>query len=287
MKHRVVLAGLVGAAILALGSCATTDNVGEWVPEPRDPVVEELQEAETVVVLGYNSSYGLDDRLLDDAVSSGGFGLSISVEEDVNDRHPIGDRINEYEANFMELLTELGPYEVVDKETLFASSEYQDLPEIQEEDLLSNVLVADGYRMTYEFNNFMDDTDSVPNEGRVMNNFAAIMEDVGADLGIIVVEKPWVRVRRFALIPDKLLNGMESYFAVAGSTTYFFIRPRNGNKELYSPTFLDQSETRYLLDDYTTEQREEDEGDFLDQYDAVSASNHQRFVDWLSEEVGR
>jgi hypothetical protein len=283
MKHTVLVAGLVAAAVLALGSCATTDNVGTWVPDPRPAVVEELQEARTVVVLGYNSSIGLDDRTLDDRFSSGGFGLSISVEEDVNDRHPVGDRINGYEAEFMELLTELGPYEVVDKETLFAADSYARLPEVHADDPLSNVLVADGYRLTYEFNNFMDGTDSIPNEGEVVNNYAAILEEVGADLGIIVVEKPWVRVRTFALIPDQLINKMESYFAVAGSTTYFIILPRDINKELYSPTFLDQSDTRYLLKGYTAEQQEQDEVTFLDQYGAVSTSNHRRFVEWLAE----
>lgn len=282
---KVLMAAVVSTALfISLVGCATTDAIGEWEPEPTNRVTRSLQEAQTVAVLGYNTSRGLDDRLLNNAIDSS-FGLSISVEEKPGDKFPVGDRVNRYDETFRRLLREEGPYELIAKDAVVSSSAYQEIVGDPSDEMLSNVNAAENYTLTYQFATFMDNQDDVPMSGELVNRYKATLEELGADLGIIVVEKPYVRVQNYALIPDELFNGKEDYFAVAGQTTFYIIRPAAGNQVIFAPTFLDQSDQRYMTDDYTEAQRQEDQNSFLSQYDAVSASNQERFVRWLTTEV--
>ncbi len=286
MRNIFGLGAIIGLLSIVLTGCAVGSGAREVPPPPS--VVNELQSAKTVAVLGYNTSKGLDDRLLDDFIRSGIFDIDLSVDMSLEDtiKFPVGSMVDAHDSEF---IRELGNtrYTVIPKETVLSSPAYQAIKG-DPAGTLANVNAATGYTLTYQFDNWMDQrsgsssANRVPAPGQLVNNFREVLEELGADLGIIVVEKPYVRTQHYALFPHQWIHKKEPYFAVATSTTYYLIRPATINQVLYSKHIIMDSDTQYLRKGYTQEMRSDDEVNFLDQYADASRKNRAAFIEWLN-----
>ncbi|HKL86066.1 MAG TPA: hypothetical protein VJ861_07015 [Treponemataceae bacterium] len=276
----LLFVGLVGA----LTSCASMGT-------PREVLAsefEELREAKTIAVLGYNTSKGLDDRLLDNAIKSPLFELKLEIVDDRGVRFPVEGRVNTYDSNFLAAMKE-SAFTMVPKSAVLNSVAYKKIKGDPTSEL-SNVNVAKGYTVTYEFDNWMDNSNAsvanrVPAGGKLVDLYKKTLEELGADLGIIVVEKPYVYTKNYALIPDQLIHKKESFFAVAVVTNYYIVRPSTGNQVLWNKTIQTISDNQYPLKGYTPDQRKEDEAFFLEQYDVISKQNNVQFIEWLNEAI--
>lgn len=286
MKKSIGKILLFSGIVIALTSCASLGG-GAEKPLPAS-IVKELKEAKTVAVLGYNTSKGLDDRLLDEAIKAPLFEIKLEIVDARGEKFPIGGRVNTYDANFLASMKE-GPYKLISKSSVLNSTAYKKIKGDPTSEL-SNVNAAKGYTLTYQFDNWMDKAsetraNKVPSGGQLVNAFKETLEELGADIGIIVVEKPYMYVQRYSLIPDQLFFKKQQYFTVASLTTYYIVKPSTFNQVLHQKTFRTFSDTQYILKGYTPDQRKEDEVTFLEQYDTVSKKNHAEFFTWLNEQL--
>lgn len=286
-KHMTKALG-VALALIAITSCASLGGGSKEKPLPAS-IVKELKEAKTIAVLGYNSSKALDDRLVDGAIKAPLMEIKLEIVDARGDKFPIGNRINSYEQDFLAKIAK-GPYKVIDKNKVFAAAEYKAIKGDVNSDL-NNVNVAKGYTLTYKFDNWMDNAKSsstsnlVPALGELVNVYKKTLEELGADLGIIVVEKPYIYVKNYALIPDQLFYKKQNYFTVASSTTYYIVKPSTFNQVLHARSFFTTSGTEYVLKGYTKDQLKIDEPGFIEEYDMASKANHDNFVAWLTKQV--
>ncbi len=272
------------ALIVLLGSCSSLRD-GKEQRTPKS-VVSTLQSARRVAVLGYNTSHGLDDRLLDNAVSSPMFDIKIDLSLDRGPKFPVGDRVDAYDRDFLEMM-KTGPFELVARADILSSPAYGSIKGDPDMDL-NNVNAAEGYTLTYQFDNWMDKSqsqsaaNSVPERGQLVNSYKATLEALDADIGIIVVQKPWVRTHHYALIPDRLFKRKKNYFAVGTTAHYYLVVPQTMNQVLYQKTIYTESDVQYLLKGYTQKQREIDEVQFLEQLDSVVEKSHTEFLGWIN-----
>ena len=175
---KIIIMMLSVVALLSLSSCLTTKGPK---PTPKH-VVKELTSAKKIAVLGYNSSIGLDDRLLDD-LKTGLFDISLDIDLSLDDTvdFPIGE-VNGYDNKFYTALAESN-FDVIPKATVTSTDAYKAIKGDPKMDI-NNVNSADGYTLTYKFNNWMDSQDAIPVNGQVMNVYKDSITEAGADLGV-------------------------------------------------------------------------------------------------------
>jgi len=283
MKKLLTIA-FAAASVALLASCASLGG-GSKEKAPPASVVTALKEAKTIAVLGYNTSKGLDDRLLDDAIKSSLFDISLEISIQNDLKFPIGKRVDTLDADFLKKLGDAKLYNVVPKSKVTGSAAYKKIKGDPAMDI-NNVNAAKGYTLTYQFDNFMDEAksgSSIPTSGQVVNGYKDTLEEIGADLGIIVVQKPFMIDHTYALIPDQLINKKQPYFATGTRTYYYIVRPALGNQVIYTKVIQNESDTKYIIKGYTPAQRKVDEVDFLDQYGPVAELNHDKFIAWLAD----
>jgi len=305
MKMRMYAVLLVVVLVTVLGSCATTcpANDGQTVFYDEAPrsVGKNVAEFDSVVVLGYNSTMSLETAALDSHMGNNKLGFSETNEfltsNDAKidfsaEEHPfaVGDRINDQEAV---LLSELqnANFTVVDKNTLLATDAYGKVSKpIRDpghtESGLATINVADGYHTTYQFPSLTNDTESV------VNMFKPSLEESGADFGIIVVERPYLRIHNHGMV-EEFLTKCTPYYTVSTRNTYYLIQPKTFNQVLHGQTFIVESENRHYLENaeenpffrkgiYTHEMVEADKKTWMDEVAAASAAAHKAFIEWLN-----
>lgn len=276
MKRKVT--GLFLTMIL-LSSCLTTAGPK---PTPKH-VTKEISSAKKIAVLGYNSSIGFDDRLLDN-LKKGFFDITLDVDLSLDNSvdFPIGD-INGYDSAFYRALNET-EFEIIPKSITTKTSAYKSIigdPTME----MNNVNAANGYTLTYKFNNWMDSQESVPVLGQVVNVYKDAIKDAGADLGVIVVHKPYARTKTYGLIPDQLFNKKKNYYTVSIQTIYYIIKPATLNQVLYKKVITVDSDKIVYTKGYTQAQRKIDEQGFLEQIPELMDKSHAEFVSWLKSEA--
>ncbi|QEN08976.1 hypothetical protein EXM22_13590 [Oceanispirochaeta crateris] len=306
MKFRVYSLFLATAIIFSLSSCATTCPANEgqnvFFDEAPRSVAKKVADYESVVVLGYNSTMGLETAKLDDYMGNSklsfsdtnDFLVSNDVKIDFNAEEipfPIGDQINAQEKVLLDELQNT-TFKIIDKKTLLSTDAYNKVSkpirnEEHAESGLASINVADGYHTTFQFPGFMNDTESV------VNMFKASLEESGADFGIIVAERPYIRVHNDHGLVEEYMTKCTPYYTVATRNTYYLIQPKTLNQVLHPQTFIAESGNRHLLEDpaenpllrkgiYTPEMVEKDKETWMSEVADASALAHKSFVDWLN-----
>ena len=263
-----------------------------------------MQEFETAVILGYNSTPGLETEQLDEKMGSVKLGMTdtdkalisgigsggLEVAKDVP--YPVGDRINTYDQSLLTKMED-APFALITKEELLSAEAYQKVSEPVRDEMaiekgLVAISVADGYHTTYEFPTLTN------NREGVVNTFKKSLEESGADFGIIAVQKPFMRVHQESLI-EQYMKKCTPYYTVANRIEYYLIRPKTLNQELFKKVIVAESDNRHFLKNpdenpffrkniYTPEMVAEDEKDWMSDLDVATEKAHTEFVNWLKSQ---
>ena len=304
-KHYLVI---IAALTAIFSSCTTVcpANEGQSVfiyEEETKSVTKKVADYNSVVVLGYNSSHGLDTENLDEYMGSKKLTLaetnkallsgeitadSISFD-DGSIPFPVGNKINEYDRNLLEEL-QASRFSLIDKDSLLSTAAYQKVSEVNRDEKFIEAgmvpfAVAEDYHMTYDRSQF-------DGKETVVNNFKKSLEESGADFGIIVVEKPYVRVHNSHGLVEEYMTKCTPYYTVATRNSYYLIRPKTMNQTLFEQTIIAESDTRHYLENseenpftrksiYTQEMIAEDQKNWLTDMDEASKKANHAFVEWL------
>ena len=266
---RAVLLAVVMAGLFT--SCMSLPFLSGGDDAPKVP--KELLAAESIALLGYNTNVGVDDRDVEANKHSELLDMKLSIEvEDGEPNVPIGDRANSFKEDLVGALSEVDRLTLMPEEEIIQSASYAELPEVIPMD---NVNVASGYRDTYHFENFMGNEDWIPLPGEVYNRptMAKVLQETGADAGLVVVEKFWMKYWG-----ESLLQGKKQRFEIRNTASYYFISPDGAGKMLSSPVFVAISQEQINLD----KDMEYDKAHVMDVADAVSRKSHQQLVDWIN-----
>ncbi|MBF9016372.1 MULTISPECIES: hypothetical protein [unclassified Oceanispirochaeta] len=304
MKLRTYVLMLAALMAVGLSSCTTIcpANEGQTVFFEEGPksVTKKVADYNSVVVLGYNSTMGMETEDLDEYMGGSKLGLSdtndfllsndVKVEFAEDLPYPIGEKINGYESTLLSEL-ENAKFTLIDKDTLLSTKAYQKVSKpIRDEEFaesgLASVNVAEGYNTTFRFPDLMNNTETV------VNSFKASLEESGADFGVIVAERPYLRVHNNHGLVKEFMTKCTPYYTVATKNTYYLIQPKTMNQVLYAQTFVAESGNRHLLENaeenplfrkgiYTQEMVEEDKTTWMEEVTAASTEAHKAFVKWL------
>lgn len=234
-----------------------------------DTVTSGLTASKTIVVLGYNTTRYIQHEAYSSRIAGHPKKekLSPSIEEEP--RYPVGTVVNEHDKNFLEQLKK-GPYTLVSKADLTTNEAYTKIKGDVTADV-TNINAAQGYVLTYKYPP-KKDGERGRAAGVLVNKYKEALTAVEADLGLIVVEEPFVGY-----------NKASNSSAVCLDTRYIIIRPSTGNSVLYEKRVHSESTTTYKMEKYTEEDREKDEKTFMSQYSQLSSKNHALFIQWLNE----
>lgn len=293
MKRTYVAVLALVSVLMVFVSCKTMEPKEAWESgDSSDKAGNELAKAKTLAVLGFNTTLGVDDSNLDGFIKEG-FSLDsieVSVEGDV--KHPIDrKRLNAHADQLLAALKE-SKFTFVEKSKVIGAPGYKKFNEfnvvgstdkkVTEADLRmqayalqQEVLVADGYHATY------DQKKKEVYEMLTAPSSAALGE-IGADLGLIVVEKPFIETKTYAAIPDQWFMGKKNYSTMALRTYYYVVKKGAlgtsvvGYKVVYNDT------KKNLQSSYTSKQKKADEAKYLEMYDTLAAKNNAEFIKWLN-----
>lgn len=255
---------------------------------------KELATADTLAVLGFNTTLGINDYALDDFMDEG-FSLSnitVTVEIEDDQRFPINKaRVNAHEQQLLKALDGTN-FSFVDKKKVINADAYKKFNKfyvvgstdknISDKELREDayahsqeVLVADGYNVTY------DDAEKKIYDMATAPS-SAVLEEVGAEYGLIIVEKPFVQTQNYSIIPEKLIYKKQPYSTMALRTYYYIVKKGMIGTSVVGYKIVYNDGKKNIRKTYTTKERKEDAKNYLDDYDALSEKNNAEFVEWLN-----
>lgn len=305
-KSTYFILTLIALTVL-FSSCTTVcpANMGQTVfyDEAPKSVVKKVSGYESVTILGYNSSLGLDTESMDsylggkklnisetnDTLLSGALDSATITVDDGTIPFPVGNRINSYDKDLLAALEE-SSFTLVNKEALLSTEAYQKISEVNRDEKfkkagLVSYDVADGYHATY--------TRNVDGSENIINNFKKSLLESGADFGVIVVERPYLRLHNNHGLVEEYMTKCTPYYTVATKKTFYLIKPSLGNQDFFKQTIIAESGNRHYVENaeenpfirksiYTPEMLVEDQKTWMSEMDDASTLANSEFVKWLS-----
>lgn len=292
-KNVLVLSSLL-AVLLLLASCQSMEPKESWESSDTSAKASKaLAKADTLAVLGFNTALGVYDRSLDDFMDEGfSSKITLTVEFEGDQRFPINKaRVNAHERQLLKALADSN-FSFVDKKTVINSDAYKKFNKVYvvgstdknatdkelREDAYAHsqeVLVADGYNVTYNnVENRIYDIATAPSSG--------VLEEVGAEYGLIVVEKPFVQIKNYSVIPEQLIYKKLPYSTMALRTYYYIVKKGMIGTSVVGYKIVYNDGKKNLQETYTTAERTEDAKNYLDDYDVLSEKNNAEFIEWLN-----
>lgn len=293
-KNVLFLSGLLGVLLL-FASCQSMEPKEAWESDDTSAKAGKvLAKADTLAVLGFNTALGVEDHALDDFMDED-FSLSnvtLTVEFEGDQRFPIEKaQVNAHEQQLLSALAESN-FSFVDKKTVINAEAYKKFnkfyvvgstdknateQELREDAYAHSqeVLVADGYNVTYNnVENRIYDMATAPSAGA--------LEEIGAEYGIIVMEKPFIQLKHYSFIPEQLIYKKQQYSTMALRTYYYVVKKGMIGTSVVGYKIVYNDGKKNLQDTYTTAERTEDAKNYLDDYDTLSEKNNAEFVSWLN-----
>ncbi len=295
MKKSIVFILSLVTVLVLFASCKSVEPKEAWESgDSSSKAAKELAKAKTLALLGFNTTLGVEDSALDDFMKEGlslsNISLTVEMEGDV--RFPIDrERLNAHEAQLVQALAE-SKFAFVDKQKLFASAAYKKFNDFyavgstdknaKEADLRAQayasqleILSADGYNATYDQKKReVFEMLTAPSAGA--------LQEVGADLGLIVVEKPFIETKTYGMIPHQLFMGKKPYSTMAVRTYYYIVKKGALGTSVVGYKVVYNDSKQNLQKTYTTKQRKADEAKYLETYDTLAVKNNAEFIKWLN-----
>lgn len=295
-KMNIIKTGALLAAMAAvMMSCVSVQPKESWENTKSLAAVEKaVAKADKIAVVGYNSVIGLNDTQMDGFIKESPFAMpTLSVDlslESPLEKFPVAQGTVDKHAAQLESLKESSDLEVVPAPAMFAVPNYYKQYEsmmlgstdksLTKEQLRAQmyraqeVIVAKDYNHTYDWS-----------ERQIMDYLKApireTLKELDADLGVIVVEVPFIQTKTWSLVPDKLINKQENFSVTAVRTYYYFINDKMGNNHVGTKIIYNEG-VRKLQEGYTDEQRELDSAEYLAEADNLAEKNNEEFFAWLN-----